>query len=224
MDPPQDDPFLALLTKRQRNLRKRLQKIRAKSSKQGELEQSEREMLNSQHIVEALLGEIERILEKYCSGSQAQNPSNNEPCAVADLWLLGNFLSHPETLQKFTSATGIPQDFLSLHSVAKGAPGKALTDIISNTQHQVVNCLKNSKDTTNQALDWCMGQTWPQPPQKLPQKPPIEETKTVAFRAPVKPQETNEFIEVTKKKRRNDEGFERVESKKKKRQKVNKGL
>lgn len=269
MEPAQEDSFIALLVKKQRNLKKRLLKIQSKTQKQGALDNAEQDMIKSQDKVQGLMDEIERMIEKYTLEAKPKKPpkkETNRALEVADLWLLGDFMSHSDIAKKFVSDPEQLQHFLDLHSAAKGEPGKTLADILSSMQHIVTGCLtksdsmapgtmcsfKNITEFSGHARNWCMGQERPATPQKplllidnsmeqsdgnfpLLQQPEhsaspeeakergvsnwadevdewLDDSSAPQPRAAQTPEATD-FIQVTKKRKKKDEGFERVENK-----------
>jgi hypothetical protein len=190
------DDFLKVLQKRQRNLAKKLDRIRKKQadlkSTGKEIKEEEKKMIESAPQVEELLAETEKLISQYQSHLETSQKDQKKPqpkpevdrtAEIVHLWVLGEFLSNPLIKEKFTRENSTEQDleaFLLLHNQAKGQVGEKFSDIVSGLEKSVELYLSKSdkvapgtlrtyrkiSEFTTRGLTWCLNQHLPQVPIK----------------------------------------------------------
>lgn len=190
------DNFLKVLQKRQRNLTKKLDRIRKKQAEakanNKELKDEERKMLESAPQVEELLAETERLIQQYqkhVGGPQKEvkkpqsKPEDDRVSEMVHLWLLGEFLRNPQIKERFVRENANVNDleaFLLLHSQAKGQTGETLSETISIMMKSVelylsksaqiapgtMRSYKNLSEFATIGLTWCLNQQRPHTPVK----------------------------------------------------------
>ena len=190
------DNFLKVLQKRQRNLTKKLERIKKKQadlrSTGKEMKEEERKMIESGPQVEELLQETEKLIQQYQSHLETiqkeqkkpqPKPEENRTAEVLHLWVLGEFLSNPVVKERFVRENPNEQDlepFLLLHAQAKGQTGDKFPDILSTVEKSVELYLAKSEkiapgtmrtyrklsEFTTRGLAWSLNQIRPQTPVK----------------------------------------------------------
>lgn len=139
------DSFLKVLQKRQRNLAKKLDRIKKKQSElrsaSKEIKEEEKKMLESVPQIQELLVETEKLTQQYqkhleSTGKYQKVPQKNleddRAKEILSLWILGDFISSPSIKEKFQHENPNEQDFeafLTFHSQAKGQTGNTLAEI-----------------------------------------------------------------------------------------------
>jgi len=194
MESTESDQFFLALQKRHRNLTKKLEKIekKAKETKASkkELLKEEKEMIESRPHVEASLEETGRLIEQYkqhASATKVKKPQpkteENKSSEVVNLWVLGEFLKHPEIKDRFKQenpSEGDLEPFLNFHSQSAGEPNETLAQILSNMQKATelylsksdkvapgtLRTYKNLNEFAARAFNWCKTQERPATPSK----------------------------------------------------------
>ncbi|OMJ89459.1 hypothetical protein SteCoe_8355 [Stentor coeruleus] len=139
------DSFLKVLQKRQRNLAKKLDRIKKKQSElrsaSKEIKEEEKKMLESVPQIQELLVETEKLTQQYqkhleSTGKYHKIPQKNleddRSKEILSLWILGEFLCNPSIKEHFQRENPNEQDFeafLTFHSQAKGQTGNTLAEI-----------------------------------------------------------------------------------------------
>lgn len=190
MESSQDQFFLAL-QKRQRNLVKKLDRIKKKEaelkSSGKEAKDDEIKMLESKVQTEDFLAEIDRVLELYQQLKSpakkdqkvpAQKAEDEKSANVIKLWSLGEFLKVDEVKEVFRKSNHGDSDlepFLSFHSLSQGETGERFQDIYTNLKRSVdlylsrsekvapgtLRTYRNLSDFANNSFNWASSQAKP---------------------------------------------------------------
>ena len=190
------DSFFIGLQKRQRNLAKKLERIRKKQAEVKatgkEMKEEERKMIESAPQIQDLLAENEKLIDQYkkhLEVSQKEQekplpkPEENKTKEIIQFWILGEFLSNPTIKEKFLRENPLEQDveaFLLFHSQAKGQNGETLNEIISYMEKSIENYLAKSdkiasgtmrtykklSEFASRGFSWSLNQKKPSLPEK----------------------------------------------------------
>lgn len=187
------DDFLLALQKRQRNLFKKLDRIKKKEAELKasgkDMKEEERKMLESKPQTEDFMAELDRIVELY----QASKPSakkevkapvqkveEDRSIEVINLWALGEFLKNDEVKEIYKKSNHGESDlepFLSFHSLSQGETGERFADIFGNLKRSVdlflarsdkvapgtLRTYKSLSDFAANASQWAHMQVKPKP-------------------------------------------------------------
>lgn len=190
------DNFLKVLQNRQRNLTKKLDRIKKKQAevKAGnrEIKEDEKKMLESAPLVEELLKETEKLVQEYQKHLESLDkepkkpqpkPEDHRLSEIVQLWTLGEFFSHQQIKEKFLKENPGDKEhesFLLFHSKAKGQSGQTLNDILSDMEKSVdlylsksdkvaqgtLRTYKKLSEFANKGFAWSQNQNRPQTPVK----------------------------------------------------------
>ncbi|OMJ76192.1 hypothetical protein SteCoe_24487 [Stentor coeruleus] len=190
------DNFLKVLQNRQRNLTKKLDRIKKKQAevKAGarEIKDEEKKMLESAPLVEELLKETEKLVQEYQKHLDSLDkdlkkpqpkPEDHRLSEIVQLWTLGEFFSHQQIKEKFLKENPGDKEhesFLLFHSKAKGQSGQTLNDILTDMEKSVdlyltksdkvaqgtLRTYKKLSEFANKGFSWSQNQNRPQTPVK----------------------------------------------------------
>lgn len=175
--------FFKQMQNKQKNLKRKLEKIRAKEQRPvSELSEEEQELLRNKSMVEALNSEYERLIANFLSIKDVTVPEppkaevrvevreEDNAAELLKLWVALHFVSIPEVREKYVEQ-GLPEaDLLevqNLRSEVMGKPGDLMQSVHSSALPVVAARLRESAEQTDSPLArftrWALQQKVPTP-------------------------------------------------------------